>query len=294
MADKVLVATHLSSLYSPSQTTNILVPTSRRNAPLPPLPSESEPPAEHASFASVFHSTQTGTVLIRVIHHGLILELVSMSTPTPPIRFVFPAAILPNPAILLWHGRELHVLAVTSMGSLYRLVLPLRSPSLLWGEHMGNNWCREYYVRSMQDTVQGVVQVQSTHSVAIALNNGSLVRVDTEFVGDDASDDQWSENVFQHSSFLSSITHFLHSGSSEGSHVVCVASHPQPTDIGHVWTLSRDRTLRLWTAKTGCTAARTLPPSMHTGREITPTPGSSVPAKSTVLLDPEPQHLLVV
>ena len=191
MADRVLITTHLSSLYSPSQAITVSVPTSRRNAPLPPPPGDSEPPSEHASFASVFHSTQTGPILLRVIHHGLMIELVSMSTATSPIRFVFPSRICPNPNILLWQGRELHVLAVTTMGSLYRLVLPLVNPFTLWTEGMSANWCREYYLTSTSDPVQGIIRVQSVHAVVVGLSNGSLVRVDAEAIGDDSSNGEY-------------------------------------------------------------------------------------------------------
>ncbi|KAH9990391.1 hypothetical protein BJV77DRAFT_613318 [Russula vinacea] len=43
--------------------------------------------------------------------------------------------------------------------------------------------------------------------------------------------------------------------------------------IGHVWTLSRDRALRLWTAHAGCTSAKLLPSVASPNRE----PSSSSP-----------------
>ncbi|KAI0038000.1 hypothetical protein FA95DRAFT_1684755 [Auriscalpium vulgare] len=294
MNDKLLVASHLSSLYSPSQAYVVSVPTSKRNTPLPPTPKSSDPPAEHASYASVFHSVQTGNVLMRLIHNGLIVELVSLATDTPPIRLVFPAAVLPNPTVFLWASQQLHILAVTTTGSLYRIVLPLHNPTQLWSDQLGNNWCREYHLKTVQDELQAVVQVQSTHSIAIGLTNGSLIRVDTDVIGDDSSDDEWSEALSQHSSFLTSLTSFLHQSAPDGAQIVSTASHPQPTDIGNVWTLSRDRTLRLWTARSGCTSARTLPSSASAGREMTPVAGSSTLPKPNTLLDPEPQDLLAV
>lgn len=68
-----------------------------------------------------------------------------------------------------------------------------------------------------------------------------------------------------------------------------MASHPWPTDIGHVWTLSRDRSLRLWKAKIGCVATRTL--SLNSTRDSTPAPGTPKPQ---VLLEAEQQTLLRV
>jgi hypothetical protein len=183
-ADKVLISTHLSDVYSPLQTESISISTSKPHVPFPPQASDDEPPPEHAQYASFFHSVQTGLILLRLIHNGLILELISLSTETPPIRFVFPYTVLPNPALVLWETRELHILAITASGSLYRLVLPLQTPQQLWSTHMVNNWCREYPLKYVQEYLQGQVQVQGTHTVAVGLTDGSLIRLDAETIGD--------------------------------------------------------------------------------------------------------------
>src|SRR5258708_7077466 len=105
--------------------------------------------------------------------------------------------------------------------------------------------------------------------------------------------DHWTENLFHHNSFLASLTSFLHQGSTDGSHIIAAASHPQPTDIGHVWTLSRDRTLRLWNGGSGCTSAKLIPSMASAGRE--PSPGTSTSSsKPSALLDPAPQKLITV
>lgn len=65
-----------------------------------------------------------------------------------------------------------------------------------------------------------------------------------------------------------------------------MTSLPFPTDIEDIWTLSRDRTLRLWTATQGCIAARTL---FTSSREPTPNTLSKQPLS---LLDAEPQNLI--
>ena len=309
-ADKVLISTHLSDVYSPSQTAAISIQTSKPHVPLPPHATDEEPPPEHAQYASFFHSVQTGAILLRLIHNGLIIELVSLSTETPPIRFVFPYTVLPNPAVVLWETRELHILAVTASASVYRIVIPLQTPHQLWSTHMVNNWCREYHLKNAQDSLRALVQVHGTHSVALALTNGSLIRLDAETIGDTlaaggpsfrsfflfphlASQDHWTENLFHHNTFLASLTSFLHQGSTDGSHIIAAASHPQPTDIGHVWTLSRDRTLRLWTARSGCTSARLLPSLASSGRELSPGT-STLTNKPSTLLDPVPQKLITV
>jgi len=103
--------------------------------------------------------------------------------------------------------------------------------------------------------------------------------------------------VVQYGSFLSSLTAFLptlNSGASNGLEIVSIATHPWPTDIGHIWTLSRDRNLRFWKAKLGCVATKTLSLSFST-RGSTPVTGTSaIDAKPHVLLDAEHQTLLRV
>ena len=105
------------------------------------------------------------------------------------------------------------------------------------------------------------------------------------------SQDHWTENVFHHNTFLGSLTSFLHQGSADASHIIAAASHPQPTDIGHVLTLSRDRTLRLWSARSGCTSAKSLP--SLAGREPSPVSSTST-SKPSILLDASPQKLITV
>lgn len=103
--------------------------------------------------------------------------------------------------------------------------------------------------------------------------------------------------MFHQGSFLSSLTSFLpalNAGPSNGSEIVSLATHPWPTDITHVWSLSRDRTLRLWKAKAGCVSAKTLS-STGAGRASTPAPNaSSSGGKHQVLLEPHHRTLLRV
>jgi nuclear pore complex protein Nup160 len=180
-----LVAAQLSSVF-PSHATSIPLQTTRQGVPLPPFLQESDPPAEHATYSSLLHTPLTGTILLRVLHGGLILELNSLSNNVPPLRFVFPAVILPSPAMFLWESTELHVLAVTRTGSLYRLVIPLHGGQELWLNHGDDIWPREYLIKNISDVVDGVVHVHGTHCVAIGLPNGSLLRLETGYVGEDS------------------------------------------------------------------------------------------------------------
>ncbi|KIL00449.1 hypothetical protein PAXRUDRAFT_821638 [Paxillus rubicundulus Ve08.2h10] len=257
---RMLVATQLSSLFPSSNAPSIVLQTSHRNVvATPPIPDADLNP-EHASFTSIIHAQHTGSVLLRVIHGGLIVELISLSTQVPPIRFVFPVPVLSAPAVFAWGEQELHLLAVTLTGSLYRLVLPTTS-NLLWHDQVAPNWSREYIIKSTADLSRGIVQVQGLHCVAVGLENGSLLRIEAERIGDDTCDDLWTETLNQPKSFFGAFTSYipgLQSGANTASEILSVASHPQPTDIGHIWTLSRDRTLRVWTAKSGCIASKTL------------------------------------
>lgn len=182
---KILVAAQLSTLYPSSNAISHVLQTERRNLPLPPIHSDTDSSSEHASYSSTFHAPHTGTILLRVIHGGLILELVSLSTDVLPIRFVFPSAVLPAPAIFAWGDKELHILALTSSGSLFRLVLPTVNPTRLWHDPLPKQWSREYLIKNASGQFSGVVQVQGLLCVAVGLTNGSLIRIEAEHIGDD-------------------------------------------------------------------------------------------------------------
>ncbi|EIW82466.1 hypothetical protein CONPUDRAFT_123432 [Coniophora puteana RWD-64-598 SS2] len=262
-----LLSAQLSVLSPPAHIVSIPLQTSRQNLPLPTIPADADLPVEHASFASVFYASHTGSILLRLLHGGLVVELSSLSSDVPPIRFVFPAPVLPAPGISAYGNNEIHLLALTTSGSLYRLVLPASSPTRLWHEPLSKNWCREYLIKATSDKITGVSLVHGVYCVAVGLSNGSLLRVETEQLGDDVSHDFWNESLVHPNSFLGSFTSFLPNLNSGGSEIVALASHPQPIDISNFWSLSRDRTLRLWTAKGGCVASK---PLSTPGRALTP------------------------
>ncbi|KAK7696575.1 hypothetical protein QCA50_001233 [Cerrena zonata] len=246
-----LVAAHLSPLYPPSQATPLVISTKQTNAPLPNLTADTDIPLEHATHSQIFDSPSTGSILMRLIHGGLILELIPLTRKANTLRLVFPDVILPYPSLTVWDNQELHVIAVTSIGSLFRVVLPLIDGELLWHNISApRKWWREYVVMKLQggSTSRCLVQVQGCDCVAISLPDGSLLRLDVRMLDNDTEDDQWDETVHHHSSFLNSLTSFLQSEVPGASDIVSLAALPHPTDIGHTWSLSRDRTLRLWTS----------------------------------------------
>ncbi|KAI0643699.1 nucleoporin Nup120/160-domain-containing protein [Trametes meyenii] len=292
MEPSVLVASQLSALFP--ATPPIAVHSTQKDLPNPPRRNEPGHPPEHASFSSVFRSHLTGTILLRVTNGGFVLELLSLSSDIPPLRFDFPAPILPSPSIVLWESEELHVLLATRFGSLYRIVIPIRDGAPLWTPLSNRRWYREHVLQA--GWVDGLVQVQSTHCVLISLPGGSLLRLEADALGSDTQDDVWRETRLDARSFLHSIASLLpalHSAPSGGSDIVSLSTHPQPTDIGNVWTLSRDRHLRMWTARGGCVAEYALP-STAPGRSVPARNPSPSPANPSVLLPLEPQRLICV
>ncbi|KAF5363323.1 hypothetical protein D9756_000589 [Leucocoprinus leucothites] len=283
-----LISTPLSPLYS-QKPISISIRTSRQQLPLPPNPSDSDVHPEHAILSIIATTTTHGTIALRLLHGGIIAELISLSCQVTPLRFVFPAAVLPNVGVFLVDSETLHVLAITTAGSLYRLVIPIDGRSL-WQNQGDDLWSQEYHIVNFPEGERPLVHVEGTHSVTVALSNGSLLRLEASPT---LQDDEWSEAIFHHGSFLTSLTSLLplQSGLSGSGDIISMASHPWPTDLGYMWTLSRDRTLRLWKAKVGCVASKNL--NSH-GNQYSPSPGSSANAVKQPLLDAAPQSLLKV
>ncbi|KAF9057494.1 nucleoporin Nup120/160-domain-containing protein [Panaeolus papilionaceus] len=290
MNNQIIVSTHISSLNSPSPS-SLVIQTARQNVPILSTSQVNDIPPEHAIVSSVVNTPTTGTIILRLIHGGLILELLPLSSHNLPLRIVFPAVVLPTPALFLWEEKELHVLAVTEIGSLHRIVVPIDNHDL-WLEQTDRIWAREYLIQHQIPSTfaTSYVLAHGTHSVAISLPNGALLRLEAETMSYDGREEDWSESISQpHASFLSSFTAFLpiQSGVPNASDIIALASHPWPTDIASIFTLSRDRTLRKWKAKLGCVASKSLPA----------TPGnqdSSSSANNSFLLDPAYQNLVRV
>ncbi|EMD40997.1 hypothetical protein CERSUDRAFT_43484 [Gelatoporia subvermispora B] len=291
----ILVASQLSALYPPTQP--ILVQTSQKKSQQPPSNAASHFPQDHALYSTIFHAQATGTIVLRVIHGGRVLELVSLTDEVPALRFDFPAAILPHPAIMMHQSSELHVIVVTNIGSVYRIVIPVRDNLPLWQPQSQRRWYREYVIQSARPDTLGLVQVQGPECVVVSLPKGALLRLETTYTSENSADDLWKESKYHHHSFLDSITSFiptLHGERPGASEIVSIASHAQPTDIVHAWTMSRSRSLRLWTARGGCVAERSLP-AIFVGRSVGFPPGSNAnSAKAAALLSPDPQKLLSV
>ena len=184
-----LVATHLSSRNS-STPSSVVVSTARQNAPLPST-HENDIPAEHATCSCILTTSTTGTILLRVIHGGVVVELSTPSSPVAPLRIIFPALILSKPALFLWQETELHLLVMTDIASLFRLVIPIDGINL-WQDQTRSAWPREYFIKNMprEHIRQCAFYAQGTHSVAVSLPNGDLLRIEAESFGYDGHEGQ--------------------------------------------------------------------------------------------------------
>jgi len=309
-----IVSTHISSLAA-SVPTTVPIRTIRQHLPLPQPHDQNNIPNEHAIFSSLIDSEATGTILLRLIHGGLIVELVSLSTDVAPLRLVFPASLLDSPSMFM-EDSKLHVLAVTEFGSLYRLIVPIDGRNL-WRNRADNVWPKEYLITNLpQDTRGCFVQAQGPYCIGISLPNGSLLRLEANSLGYDGHEgmswftlvanfsfivhrvEEWAESVFSHSGLLSSFTSLLpglHSADPHSADIVSLATHPWPSKVPYIWTLSRDRTLRLWKSNHGCVASKGLPflsHSLETSRASSSTGAGS--HRSHPLLDAARQTLLKV
>ena len=154
------------------------IDTARGDVPIP----EADPDVlvEHASFCAAFSSEATGTMLLRVIHGGLVLEIIPLSTGTP-IRFSFPAPIVPSPAILLHQLSELRIFVVTSSGSLFVLLFPVsihENIPMFDATLPTGVWCKEYMIATPPDELAGPVHVKDIDCVLIGMKKGKFLRLD--------------------------------------------------------------------------------------------------------------------
>ncbi|KAJ3566967.1 hypothetical protein NP233_g6671 [Leucocoprinus birnbaumii] len=286
--ENLLISAPFSPLYS-QQPISVSIRTSRQQLPLPPNALDSDVHPEHATYSTVLTTSTHGSIALRLLHGGVIAELISLSYQVTPLRFVFPAAVVPSVGLFLVDSEALHVLAVTTAGSLYRLIISVDGRNL-WQNQGDDLLSLEYQIVNYPEGQRPLVHVEGTHSVTVALPNASLLRLEASST---LQDDEWSESIFHHGSFLTSLTSLLpiQSGLSGSGDIISMTSHPWPTDLSHVWTLSRDRTLRLWKAKVGCVASKSLSVS---GNQHSSSPGSSTNAIKQPLLDASPQSLLKV
>ena len=173
----IQISAQLSSIFpSSGQVITHVVPTSRRDIPL--ATALTDIPVEHTLRASLFYFQNTGHVLLRVLQGGLAVELVSLTHDTSPIRFVFPAAVVPNPALTTSKG-QVYLIVLTTVGSLFRIHLPFYTDGQLWHEALPRDWCSEWQVKKLGNYEPKLVHVHDTHDVAIASASGGILRLNS-------------------------------------------------------------------------------------------------------------------
>ena len=184
MVAHIIVSAQISSLFPSAHAISTVLTTRRTDVPLP-----NESDSEHASDATVFHTSTTGTILLRVIHGGHIVELISLDTDEPPLRFVYPSPVLPHPALLL-DDEDLHLMAVTQSGSLFRVVIPLNRSGHVWHAASSNSFgIRERIVARVKGSViPQLAHIQGLQTVIIGISDGSLLKLETERIGNDGED----------------------------------------------------------------------------------------------------------
>lgn len=134
--------------------------------------------AEHAEYATTIHAHDAGTVLLRVLDGGYMLELMALESGIRPARFACPSRIALQPALMMLGIAELHVLVVTVNGSLFRLrfILPHLWTSTQYAP-------KEYHITSVPAPIDGVVHVPEVGVVFIGLKDGGVLRLTAKMNG---------------------------------------------------------------------------------------------------------------
>lgn len=96
--------------------------------------------------------------------------------------------MLPSPALVFWEERQLHVVALTSVGSLYRIILPENEGSKLWHEPPRKDRCREYQAVKFSASHVSMCYVQDFHSAILGLTSEGCLRLHSDYVDEEQYD----------------------------------------------------------------------------------------------------------
>jgi len=172
-----IVSTSSTPLYLEEP---ITIPIRTSQQP-PPLSNSFDPDIhpQHASFSTVLTTSTHGTIVLRLLCSDSVVELISLSSQVIPIRFVFPVPLLPKVGLFPVRSDTLHVLAVTTTGSLYRLIVPLDevNEASLWWNQGDRFHYQEYVIVNFPEAQKPLVNIEGIDSVTIALPNSSLLRL---------------------------------------------------------------------------------------------------------------------
>lgn len=180
-----------------------IVPTSTPSVDESELPTLLAQDTHAVSSSTFFPPSTNGFVLSRVIEdaHTLELQWVSFSKGSnavpgadadsklfaeldeeqatlPPVRFVFPSRLVPNPSFIIsateGDTRELHVYALTEAGYLY--VLRFAEPRLFYSlPEEDDEWCEEHTVPSLEARTPIMMHGVAEGRVTVACSDGFAV-----------------------------------------------------------------------------------------------------------------------
>ncbi len=172
-----VVSTNVSSLYNTSRIRNVPIQTVLRDIGIadPNIGAELLP--EHASFASYSNLGDHPSLLVRLTNNNFTLQLFALNSDSQPISFTFQSPVLPDPFVIPDLSRELHIIACTASGSVYRLVLP---PPGYWEDAVGassNEWQQEHVISSASRESLSSFYVSDTGSAFVGLRDGGIVKL---------------------------------------------------------------------------------------------------------------------
>lgn len=232
-------------------------------------PAASLPAAEPSSALAPAHAVQTAAcevrllgpsalALARVLSSRTQLELcvVGSDAAVSSFLFTFPAPIVPHMG--LWNDAsvsDLHILAVTSAGYVYRLCIPVAC--LLRSTLLPPQWAHEHRLTHLADqgTAAGAATVHMVDAglLLIACVDGTLVRVQQSYVQGRGFEGAWHEALLSPASF-SLRRLFARTPASElaaaPEYALAMASHVRESDTALAFTVCRDRKLRVWNVAT--------------------------------------------
>jgi hypothetical protein len=243
---------------------------------------------DHALHATIVNLPQLGDALLRLTHSGFVLELTLLEwAEGSPVCWEFAEPIVPMPGVAVPSANRHNIQATRNKaglssgnvgqlafvyvllkgGTLYRLSFPLTAPffhDMQWTAKKG--WLRELTVpptvsRPLSEDNTTMV-LQGERSVNVTVNAGALLRLDIE--GD--VDVQMKDKLHypQHQGLLSKM--FRTTNPEEDSIISIHCSQigqPDGSDSTRkdlTFTLSRDRSLRVWDNINGNFITHALPP----------------------------------
>jgi hypothetical protein len=266
---------------------------------------------EHAVHASITSLPYLGDALLRITHSAHVLELTLLDwLDGAPASWEFKEQIVPMPSItvptsssagssqVIQRGHPgftqakvdsqlAYIYVLLHGGTLYRLSFPLISPFFhdeSWNAR--RMWWREFTLpstvsRPIGGTGNGTVILQGEKVLWVSVNGGAVLRLEVDM----DAEEKLTDKLFypQHHSILSKV---FRTTNPEEDGIISIAATPKSPpehgsgDLDLIFTVSRDRTLRIWDKTSGNVFSLALPTTP--GAVTPPVPGFASRAASVV------------